>query len=75
MSVNFHGVINTVGAFLPLMRETEGRRHIALTASASFLQIGIRMAAYVASKFAVVGMVKCCDASLQQRTSMTTPPT
>jgi NAD(P)-dependent dehydrogenase (short-subunit alcohol dehydrogenase family) len=55
MSVNFHGVINTVGAFLPLLRESTGRRHIALTSSASFFQIGVRMAAYVASKFAVVG--------------------
>lgn len=55
MSVNFHGVINTVGAFLPLLRAAEGRRHIVLTSSASFFQIGIRMAAYVASKYAVVG--------------------
>jgi len=55
MSVNFHGVINTVNAFLPLLRAGEGPRHIVLTASASFFQIGVRMAAYVASKFAVVG--------------------
>lgn len=55
MSVNFTGVVNTVGAFLPLLRATSERRHIVLTASASVLQIGIRMAAYIASKFAVVG--------------------
>jgi NAD(P)-dependent dehydrogenase (short-subunit alcohol dehydrogenase family) len=55
MSVNFHGVINTVGAFLPLLRQASGQRHIVLTSSASFFQIGIRMAAYIASKFAVVG--------------------
>lgn len=55
MSVNFNGVVNTVATFLPLLRKTEGRRHIVLTSSASFFQIGIRMAAYVASKFAVVG--------------------
>ena len=55
MGVNFHGVINTVDAFLPLLRSREGQRHVVLTASASFFQFGIRMAAYVASKFAVVG--------------------
>jgi NAD(P)-dependent dehydrogenase (short-subunit alcohol dehydrogenase family) len=55
MSVNFHGVINTVNAFLPMLRKGNGARHIVLTSSASFFQIGIRMAAYVASKFAVVG--------------------
>ena len=55
MSVNFTGVVNTVGAFLPLLRAASGRRHVVLTASASVFQIGIRMAAYIASKFAVVG--------------------
>ena len=55
MSVNFKGVVNTVGAFLPLLRAAEGRRHVLLTSSASFFQVGVRMAAYVASKFAVVG--------------------
>lgn len=55
MSVNFHGVINTVNAFLPLLRIAGGNRSILLTSSASFFQIGVRMAAYVASKFAVVG--------------------
>jgi NAD(P)-dependent dehydrogenase (short-subunit alcohol dehydrogenase family) len=55
MSVNFHGVINTVNAFLPLLRKAEGTRHIVLTASASVFQIGIRMGAYIASKYAVLG--------------------
>jgi NAD(P)-dependent dehydrogenase (short-subunit alcohol dehydrogenase family) len=55
MSVNFHGVIHTVNAFLPLLRVASGPRHILLTASASFFQNGLRMAAYVASKYAVVG--------------------
>jgi len=55
MSVNFHGVVQTVGAFLPLLRRAQGRRHIVITSSASYFQHGIRMAAYVASKFAVVG--------------------
>ena len=55
MSVNFNGVVNTVAAFRPLLREAEGRRHIVITSSASFFQIGVRMAAYIASKYAVVG--------------------
>lgn len=55
MSVNFRGAVHTVDAFLPLLRADAGPRHIVLTASASFFQFGARMAAYVASKFAVVG--------------------
>lgn len=55
MGVNFHGVVQTVDAFLPLLREAEGMRHIVLTSSASFFQRGIRMSAYVASKYAVTG--------------------
>ncbi len=55
MSVNFHGVIHTVNAFLPLLRADAGPRHVVLTASASYFQNGLRMAAYVASKYAVVG--------------------
>jgi NAD(P)-dependent dehydrogenase (short-subunit alcohol dehydrogenase family) len=55
MAVNFRGVVNTVGAFLPLLRAGSGPRHVVLTASASVFQYGARMAAYVASKFAVVG--------------------
>ncbi|MDG2005030.1 MAG: SDR family NAD(P)-dependent oxidoreductase [Novosphingobium sp.] len=55
MSVNFRGVVNTVSAFMPLLRASEGQRHVLLTASASYFQLGARMAAYVASKFAVVG--------------------
>ena len=55
MSVNFMGVIHTVNAFLPLIRAGEGARHVLITSSASFFQLGIRMGAYVASKFAVTG--------------------
>lgn len=59
LSVNVMGVIHTVNAFLPMIRakqtEGEGRRHIVLTSSASFFQFGVRLAAYVASKFAVTG--------------------
>ncbi len=55
MSVNVLGVIGTVKAFLPLLRQTDGERHIVLTASSSFFTPGVRMAAYVTSKYAVVG--------------------
>jgi NAD(P)-dependent dehydrogenase (short-subunit alcohol dehydrogenase family) len=55
IDVNVHGLIATVDAFLPLLRATEGQRHIVLTSSASYFQHGIRMGAYVASKFAVTG--------------------
>jgi NAD(P)-dependent dehydrogenase (short-subunit alcohol dehydrogenase family) len=55
MGVNFHGTVGTIDALLPLLRAAEGARHIVLTASASVFQFGARMAAYVASKFAVVG--------------------
>jgi NAD(P)-dependent dehydrogenase (short-subunit alcohol dehydrogenase family) len=55
IDVNVHGLIATVEAFLPLLRETEGQRHIVLTSSASYFQHGIRMGAYVTSKFAVTG--------------------
>lgn len=55
LSTNVKGVIGTVAAFLPLLRTAGGQRHIVLTASSSVFQPGIRMAAYVASKFALVG--------------------
>lgn len=55
MSVNVLGVIGTVKAFLPLLRQTDGERHIVLTASSSFFTPGVRMAVYVTSKYAVVG--------------------
>ncbi len=55
LSVNVNGVINTVAAFLPLLRAAGGSRHIVVTASASYFTPGVRMAAYVTSKYAVVG--------------------
>ncbi|MBK6512051.1 MAG: SDR family NAD(P)-dependent oxidoreductase [Haliea sp.] len=55
LSVNVAGVINTVACFLPLLRKASGERHIVLTASASYFTPGVRMAAYVTSKYAVVG--------------------
>jgi NAD(P)-dependent dehydrogenase (short-subunit alcohol dehydrogenase family) len=55
ISVNLYGTVHTVNAFLPLLRAGEGRRHILITCSSSFYQIGIRMATYVSSKYAVAG--------------------
>jgi NAD(P)-dependent dehydrogenase (short-subunit alcohol dehydrogenase family) len=57
MNVNVHGMINTVAAFMPLLRvrADAGQRHIVLTASASYFQPAVRMGAYIVSKYAVVG--------------------
>lgn len=55
LDVNVLGVVNTVGAFLPLLRESTGARRVVLTASSSVLVPGVRMAAYIASKYAVMG--------------------
>jgi len=55
LDVNVMGVVNTVAAFLPLLRKAEGNRRICLTASSSVLLPGERIGAYVASKFAVMG--------------------
>ncbi len=55
LDVNVMGVVNTVAAFLSLMRDTGGERRICLTASSSVLLPGERIGAYVASKFAVMG--------------------
>ncbi len=55
LSVNVMGVVDTVAYFLPLLRKATGERHVVLTASASYFTPGVRMAAYVTSKYAVVG--------------------
>lgn len=55
LSVNVMGVINTVDEFLPLLRAAPGQRHIVVTSSSSYFTPGVRMAAYVTSKYAVVG--------------------
>lgn len=55
MSVNVMGVINTVNAFLPLLRSATGDRHVVLTASSSYFVPGVRLGAYTTSKYAVVG--------------------
>jgi len=55
ISVNVLGVVNTVAEFLPLVRGARGERHIVVTSSASYFTPGVRMAAYVTTKYAVVG--------------------
>lgn len=65
IAVNLMGVIHTVNAFLPLMREAAGTRHIVVTSSASFFQLGIRMGAYVASKYAVTGYAEVLRQELE----------
>ena len=49
------GVVHTVDAFLPLLRASTGERHIVLTSSSSAFTPGVRLGAYVTSKFAVTG--------------------
>jgi len=56
MDVNVLGPVNTVYAFLPLLRKREGQRNIVLTSSSSALTPGVRLGAYTASKFAVMGL-------------------
>lgn len=55
LSVNVLGVVNTVNAFLPLLRKGGGERHVVLTSSSSYFVPGVRLGAYVASKYAVTG--------------------
>lgn len=55
LDVNVLGVVHTVRAFLPLLRKSEGVRRVVVTASSSVLVPGVRMAAYIASKYAVMG--------------------
>jgi NAD(P)-dependent dehydrogenase (short-subunit alcohol dehydrogenase family) len=55
LSVNVQGIIDTVSMFLPLLRQAQGDRHIVLTASSSCFTPGVRMSAYVTTKYAVVG--------------------
>lgn len=55
VNVNVHGTVRTVQTFLPMIRARQGWRRILLTASSSVLVPGVRLGAYVASKFAVLG--------------------
>lgn len=65
VNVNVLGTVRTVRGFLPLLRERDGWRRIVLTASSSVLAPGIRLAAYQASKFAVMGFGETLREELQ----------
>lgn len=56
IDVNLMGVLHGVAAFLPAMRAHGQGGHIVNTASMAGLQANIGFSAYVASKYAVVGM-------------------
>lgn len=59
LDVNVMGVVNTVDAFLPLIRTARAQqalsRHIVITSSSAAYSPGIRMGAYTTSKYAVLG--------------------
>lgn len=55
LDVNVLGVVHTVNAFLPLLRASPGNRRVVVTASSSVLVPGVRLGAYITSKFAVMG--------------------
>src|SRR4051794_33259378 len=60
LEVNVLGTVRTVAAFLPMIRERgdaaeAGVRRVVLTASSGALVPGVRLAAYTASKDAVIG--------------------
>jgi NAD(P)-dependent dehydrogenase (short-subunit alcohol dehydrogenase family) len=55
LNINVLGTVRTVRAFLPMIRARNGWRRILLTASSSALIPGVRLGAYVTSKFAVQG--------------------
>lgn len=58
LDVNVMGVIRTIGAFLPLIRDTDGQRSIVVTSSSAAYSPGVRMAAYTTSKYAVTGLAE-----------------
>jgi NAD(P)-dependent dehydrogenase (short-subunit alcohol dehydrogenase family) len=51
--VNVLGTVHTVMAFLPLLRETAGDRHVVLTSSNSVLAPSPRIGPYIMTKAAV----------------------
>jgi len=55
LTVNVLGTVRTVGAFLPLLRRSDGWRQIAITASSGVFVPAIRLGAYTTSKSALVG--------------------
>ncbi len=64
IDVNLFGVVHGVHAFLPLLRQNADGGHIVNTASMAGLTANPNMAAYTASKFAVVGLTEVLAAEL-----------
>ena len=67
LSVNVMGVVKTVAAFLPALRESAPDAHIVTTASLGGLVSDVRapIGAYVASKYACVGYSEMLRAELE----------
>jgi NAD(P)-dependent dehydrogenase (short-subunit alcohol dehydrogenase family) len=67
LSVNVMGVVKTVAAFLPALRESAPDAHIVNTASLGGLVSDVRapIGAYVASKYACVGYSEMLRAELE----------
>ena len=64
IDVNFWGVINSIKAFLPLMRNQKQGGHIINIASIAGLIGAPEMAAYNASKFAILGLTESLSIEL-----------
>jgi NAD(P)-dependent dehydrogenase (short-subunit alcohol dehydrogenase family) len=64
MAINFHGMVNTVKAFLPHLLETRGPARIATVSSALGLIGSAGHAPYCASKFAMRGFTESLRAEL-----------
>ena len=58
MGVNFGGVVNGIVAFLPLLKQADGRRHVTNVASMAAYLSGPQAGIYTASKFAVRGLTE-----------------
>jgi NAD(P)-dependent dehydrogenase (short-subunit alcohol dehydrogenase family) len=65
LSVNVLGAVHTVMAFLPLLRETRGDRHVVLTSSNSVLAPSPRIGPYIMSKAAVTAFGEVLAAELE----------
>jgi NAD(P)-dependent dehydrogenase (short-subunit alcohol dehydrogenase family) len=66
LSVNVMGIVKTVAAFLPALRESAPQAHIVTTASLGGLVSDVRapIGAYIASKYACVGYSEMLRAEL-----------
>ena len=65
LSVNVIGLVQTVDAFLPLLRASNGERRIVVTSSSSYFVPSVRLGAYVTTKYAVVGYAEVLRLELE----------